>query len=597
MSTLPRLRCAVYTRKSTEDGLEQEFNSLDAQREACEAYIVSQASLGWRLLPDRYDDGGISGGTMERPALQRLLADLRDRKVDVVVVYKIDRLTRSLSDFARIVDIFDVASASFVSVTQQFNTTTSMGRLTLNVLLSFAQFEREVTAERIRDKIAASKRKGMWMGGGVPLGYRAENRKLKIDVGEAEIVRYLFRRYLELQSVRALMAEANAQGFPATRRGRRKKAAGADRVTRTSIGKDLEHDGADGNVSTEAEHQPPIRTFTRGHLYHLLSNPIYIGKVRHKDVIHEGEHEAIVEAEMFEQAQRLLVAQAPARKASTNATDLHLLTGLLHDEDGNGLRTVHTRKGDVRYRYYVSKALVEERGKTDQGGWRLPAREIEQVFEAELTNLLTDHRRLADLLYDRTTAERVPTALNEASKLLSTYRQSPQQQKRATIRRLVTRIDLAPAMMIIRLEKAALASALGCHAGEADPDTGASGESFDIDCPIALRRRGKETRIVLADRSRRTASPDPTLVGLLRKSHHFLAQLTDGSGRGISDIAVANGVDRSDVGRALRMAFLAPAIVDRIIAGTQPADLTAHKLSRLPDLPLSWREQETLLGH
>lgn len=200
-----RLRCAIYTRKSTEDGLDQEFNSLDAQHEACAAYIASQASLGWKLVPDRYDDGGISGGTMERPALLRLLDDLRECRVDVVVVYKIDRLTRSLSDFARIVEVFDQAEASFVSVTQQFNTTTSMGRLTLNVLLSFAQFEREVTAERIRDKIAASKKKGMWMGGTVPLGYRAENRKLVVHEREAEIVRFLFRQYLALGSIRAVV--------------------------------------------------------------------------------------------------------------------------------------------------------------------------------------------------------------------------------------------------------------------------------------------------------------------------------------------------------------------------------------------------------
>nr|WP_292195384.1 recombinase family protein [Mesorhizobium sp.] len=205
-----RLRCAVYTRKSSEEGLDQEFNSLDAQREACVAFITSQVGLGWKLVPDRYDDGGISGGTMERPALQRLLQDIRDKKIDVVVVYKIDRLTRSLMDFSKIVEIFDASSASFVSVTQQFNTTTSMGRLTLNVLLSFAQFEREVTAERIRDKIAASKKKGMWMGGVVPLGYRVEHRKLVIDDGEAKIVRHLFKRYLVLKSVRDLADESGA---------------------------------------------------------------------------------------------------------------------------------------------------------------------------------------------------------------------------------------------------------------------------------------------------------------------------------------------------------------------------------------------------
>ena len=280
-----RLRCAVYTRKSTEEGLEQEFNSLDAQREACEAYILSQASLGWKLVVDRYDDGGISGGTLERPALQRVLQDIRDRKVDVVVVYKIDRLTRSLGDFSKIVEVFDVAGASFVSVTQQFNTTTSMGRLTLNVLLSFAQFEREVTAERIRDKIAASKKKGMWMGGSVPLGYRVEARKLIVDEHEASIVRYLFDRYLELKSVRGLAAEASARGFT-VRPGRRGPGEGATLV------------------------------FGRGHLHHLLSNPIYIGSVRHKTQVYAREHQVIVEADTFAAAQLLLTTQAPRRRST-----------------------------------------------------------------------------------------------------------------------------------------------------------------------------------------------------------------------------------------------------------------------------------------
>ena len=262
------LRCAVYTRKSTEEGLDQEFNSLDAQREACTAYVASQVGLGWTLVSDRYDDGGISGGTMERPALQRLLNDIREHRVDVVVVYKIDRLTRSLIDFSKMVEIFDAANASFVSITQQFNTTTSMGRLTLNVLLSFAQFEREVTAERIRDKIAASKKKGIWMGGTVPLGYRVENRKLVVEENEAATVRHLFARYLRLKSVRALAEEAEARGLK---------------------GKDIDAGGKPG------------KPFGRGNLYHLLSNPVYVGKIRHRGDAYDGEHLPIVEAQDLRQ--------------------------------------------------------------------------------------------------------------------------------------------------------------------------------------------------------------------------------------------------------------------------------------------------------
>jgi DNA invertase Pin-like site-specific DNA recombinase len=570
MLASPRYRCAVYTRKSTEDGLEQEFNSLDAQREACEAYVLSQSSLGWRLLPGRYDDGGISGGTMDRPALQRLLHDIRDRKVDVVVVYKIDRLTRSLSDFARMVEIFDAARASFVSVTQQFNTTTSMGRLTLNVLLSFAQFEREVTAERIRDKIAASKQKGLWMGGCVPLGFRAENRKLKVDEKEAEIVRYLFHRYLELKSVRALAADANAKAFPA-------------RLTKGP--KDLTEPGSVASAAGKSA----VRRFGRGPLYHLLSNPIYLGKIRHRQKVYDGEHEAIIDPDMFAAAQALLASRAPARSNATNATDLHLLTGILVDEDGNSLRSVHTKKGRVRYRYYVSKACVEERGRDDHNTWRLPARQLEQVVEAELTLILTNPRRLSDLLQGRILAENVPAAIGRASELHTRYQASPSWQRRNIIQKLFPRIELAPAKLVLCLDVKNLAEQLLGDALEG----GAEGQPqlALIERPMSLRRRGKEIRVVLADRNQRSSVPDENLIKMLQRAHFFLGELTDESGRSISEVAAANKIDRSDFSRVLRLAFLSPAITDRIVAGTQLPELTAQKLSRIPGLPHSWVEQ------
>ena len=272
-------RSAIYTRKSTDEGLEQEFNSLDAQRESCEAYIKSQAGEGWRLVRTRYDDGGISGGTMERPALQRLLSDIKARKIDTIVVYKVDRLTRSLADFAKIVEVFDAHKVSFVSVTQAFNTTTSMGRLTLNMLLSFAQFEREVTGERIRDKIAASKKKGMWMGGSVPLGYDAKDKKLVVNRAEAETVRTLFRLYLELGTVKKLVDEAHRVGL-ATKRHMRSGG-------RTIGG------------------QP----FTRGHLHQLLANSIYVGEVAHKGVRYAGQHDAIIERKTFDAVQQIRTHQ------------------------------------------------------------------------------------------------------------------------------------------------------------------------------------------------------------------------------------------------------------------------------------------------
>ena len=298
-----RRRCAVYTRKSSEDGLDQAFNSLDAQREACEAYIKSQGGEGWRLVRTGYDDGGISGGTMERPALQQLLSDIRARKVDTIVVYKVDRLTRSLADFAKIVEVLDAHKVSFVSVTQAFNTTTSMGRLTLNMLLSFAQFEREVTGERIRDKIAASKKKGMWMGGNVPLGYDARDRSLVINKAEAETVRAVFRLYLERDSVRAVKAETDRLGL----------------TTKIHT-----------SQSRRAYGGSPL---SRGHIYKLLANPLYAGRIAHKGKTYEGQHAPIIDHETWEAVKAKLAANAI--REGTNAAEPSLLAGMIYDERGN----------------------------------------------------------------------------------------------------------------------------------------------------------------------------------------------------------------------------------------------------------------------
>ena len=395
-----KLRCAVYTRKSTEEGLDQEFNSLDAQREACTAFIASQVGLGWRLVADHYDDGGISGGTMERPALQRLLQDIRDRKVDVVVVYKIDRLTRSLMDFSKIVEVFDANDVSFVSVTQQFNTTTSMGRLTLNVLLSFAQFEREVTAERIRDKIAASRKKGMWMGGTVPFGYRAVDKKLVVDEAAAEKVRAIFNRYLELGSVFALADELNAelsieQALPTT-----------SEKSRTA--------------------------YSRGKLYHMLANHVYIGKARHRDRIYDGEHEGIVDEKTFAAVQSLLKAQAPNRQAASGAESLHLLTGILFDETGDRLSPVFTVKGGKRYRYYISNRLETARRK-DASGWRLPAAELEQTVIHQFCLLFRDEVRLAEWTRTFRSNASIEITLAKAATLRETALQTLSIRERANL--------------------------------------------------------------------------------------------------------------------------------------------------------------------
>jgi DNA invertase Pin-like site-specific DNA recombinase len=352
------LRCAIYTRVSTEHGLEQDFNSLHAQREAGEAYIKSQAHEGWRLVPDRYDDGGYSGGSMERPALQQLLADLRSGKIDTVVVYKVDRLTRSLTDFARLVELFDAHEVSFVSVTQSFNTTSSMGRLTLNVLLSFAQFEREVTGERIRDKIAASKRKGIWMGGVVPLGYRVVNRKLLVDDEEARLVRLIFERYLALGSLPALQRELREKGI----------------VTRQRV-------LASGR-SIGAVH------LTNGPLAYILKNRIYLGEINHRHKSYPGEHEPIVEFALFDAVQAKMVGNRVARRSAWLRSDA-LLMGKLRDDRGNAMSPSYAIKSGVRYRYYVSQAVQQGR-KGDAGSVpRVAATDIETLVLDTLKTMMS----------------------------------------------------------------------------------------------------------------------------------------------------------------------------------------------------------------
>jgi site-specific DNA recombinase len=344
-------RCAIYTRKSTEHNLDLEFNSLDAQREACEAYIKSQAHEGWRLAPAEFNDGAYSGASLERPALQALISEIAAGKVDVVVVYKVDRLTRSLTDFAKLVDLFDQHGVSFVSITQSFNTTTSMGRLTLNVLLSFAQFEREVIGERVRDKIAASKRKGLWMGGPVPLGYASVDKKLVIVEAEAETIRGIFRRYLELGSIQALAEELD------------------NSAVRTKERSYSKHRTVGG-----------VR-FGTGALAYLLKNRAYVGEVVHQTKVFQGDHAAIVDRDLFEAVQEKLKSNTVERKLRL-ASSPALLTGRLYDDRGNRMTPSHTVKKGIRYRYYVSRAVLD--GHKDRAGCvsRVPAAEIETfIFE------------------------------------------------------------------------------------------------------------------------------------------------------------------------------------------------------------------------
>jgi DNA invertase Pin-like site-specific DNA recombinase len=342
-----KLRCAVYTRKSSEEGLDMEFNSLDAQREACEAYVASQRPEGWILVPDRYDDGGISGATLERPALKRLLRDIEAGLVDVVVVYKIDRLSRSLMDFSKLVDVFDANNVTFVSVTQSFSTTTSMGRLTLNILLSFAQFEREVIGERIRDKFAASRRKGMWMGGYVPLGYRLENRKLLVQESEATTIRMIFERFLAIGSATALARTLHEEGVT-MRNGRR---------------------------------------IDKGYLYKLLNNRIYVGDAVHKGTAYPGEHQAIISRERWDKVHSILAESPRKRAAQSRRQTPALLKGIIFGPTGSAMSPTHTRKGGRLYRYYVSQTVLKQ-GRDACPIGRLPAAEIETAVIDQLRHLL-----------------------------------------------------------------------------------------------------------------------------------------------------------------------------------------------------------------
>lgn len=355
----PAIRyCAVYTRKSSEEGLEQGFNSLDAQREACLAYITSQKAEGWAAVKDDYSDGGFSGGNMERPGLKRLLDDIKIGKVHIIVVYKIDRLTRSLMDFAKLVEVFDAHGVTFVSVTQSFNTTTSMGRLTLNVLLSFAQFEREVAGERIRDKIAASKKKGIWMGGSVPLGYEVKDRQLIINPQEAERVRYIFQKYLELGCVRKVKIHLEAEGI-------RSKAG---------------------------------YNFNRGALYWMLQNPLYLGQTRHKGQVYAGQHQPIIATDTYDAVQQKLGLQGVRPRGDKRPAQYHLLQGLLYDEEGTIYSPVFSTKKGRRYRYYVSQNKIQYREHPKEIIARLPAHEIEAFIEERIRDHLADVGQLADML-------------------------------------------------------------------------------------------------------------------------------------------------------------------------------------------------------
>jgi DNA invertase Pin-like site-specific DNA recombinase len=569
---MKKIRCAIYTRKSSEEGLEQAFNSLDAQREACLAYIESQRHEGWRALPTLYDDGGISGGTMNRPALTQLLADVEAGCVDTIVVYKVDRLTRSLADFARIVERLEAGSVAFVSVTQQFSTTSSMGRLTLNVLLSFAQFEREVTGERIRDKIAASKRKGMWMGGTVPLGYDLQERQLLVNPEEADHVRLIYRLYLDLASVHHLKRELD-------RRGMRSKVH-------------LSHTGRrTGGVP-----------FFRGALYGILKNRLYRGEIVHRGAIYSGQHEAIVPCDLWEAVQALLAKNNQAKRTGVYAKDPSLLAGLLFDDRGHRLTPIHTIRRGIRYRYYVSQAVLHKQTEQQERMCRLPAQDIEQQVRRQLEHWLAAGRELLEQLVLPADDAAMHATLLAGAKAWRDLGTRAPAHLRAFLLATLRRITVEETAVHLSLSRSGLRAVL-LRGPDVPParltPTKSQGEEEDViplSVRVTLRRCARGIRLIVPGESdtARTAQLNSTLITAVARAHVWYEQLVSGEATSLRALAREYGVTDGYVGRILHCAFLAPDLVDSILYGRHSPALTLRRL--LGNLPLNWTEQRQVIG-
>jgi site-specific DNA recombinase len=528
-------RCAIYTRKSTEYNLELAFNSLDAQREACEAYIKSQAHEGWRLIPGRYEDGAFSGASLDRPALQQLLADVRSGKIDIVLVYKVDRLTRSLADFAKLIELFDAHGVSFVSVTQSFNTSSSMGRLTLNVLLSFAQFERELIGERVRDKIAASKRKGIWVGGPVPLGYAAVDKKILVVEAEAEVVRTIFGRYLELGSVRALAEDLDRRGIRSKPR-------------RLSDGRTI----GGGR-------------FGVGALAYLLKNRFYIGEVVYRGQVHRGEHEPILNSALFAAVQGKFADQAVARRCRLRGPSA-TLTGRLFDNRGNRMSPTHSNKGGARYRYYVSQAVLQRKPQPSGLVSRVPAAEIEAL---------------------------VVTALRKHLNTSGAGEQVPDND-RELLERHLERVTLTPNHLELRLRQIVEAAEAQDPANNSAGHSIAGVTLIAVPWTSAVPATVKGIIHVPAHNTPIKASRREALLIAIAKARKWIDDLAHGRVASFAAIARREGKVERHIRLLAPLAFLSPRVVSAILDGTAPADLTLTKLAR--SLPYSWAEQERRVG-
>lgn len=526
-----KVRCAIYTRKSSEEGLEQDFNSLDAQREACEAYIKSQMHEGWFLLDKQYNDGGFSGGTMERPAFKELLKDIENDKIDIVVVYKVDRLTRSLMDFSKIIDVFDRHETSFVSITQQFNTTTSMGRLTLNILLSFAQFEREVTGERIRDKIAASKKKGMWMGGKVPLGYLKEDKKLVVHNEDAQKVQMLFDKYLELKSVPKLM-----------------------------------HYLKENKIKTKTD-----KYFSKGQLYHLLANKIYIGKITHKDKVYDGEHDAIICDETFEKVQKLLYENKVDKTCGVKSSSNSLLASLIYDDFGNKMTPSHSNNHGRRYRYYISRALKnnEETGSVS----KIPAGEVEKFVIETTKEFLQDKEQIQKIVSEY--------KISKQNKLIYIAQDIQDYSEPKLIRAIIHKIMVSKNLIEITYNETSIKKVLNTLANNQEiviPDKSKNLTPIVISKNIKLTQPSRNDNILILNaKEYDTPEPNPYLVNAIVKSFYYHKQIQ--SGKTIEDLQTEEGLkDSKYIRNIMNLKYISPELTEQILNGTQPKYLSLQKL-------------------
>ena len=565
-----RLRCAIYTRKSSDEGLDQAFNSLDAQREACTAFIQSQKHEGWTVSPTLYDDGGFSGGTLERPALQRLLAEIEAGQIDVIVVYKVDRLTRALSDFAKLVEIFDRRGVSFVSITQQFNTTTSMGRLTLNVLLSFAQFEREVIGERVRDKIAASKKKGMWMGGMPPLGYDVKDRKLVVNDDEARTVVGIYRRYLALKSVLALKDALEDEGVRSKRR--------------------MRPDGTNYGG----------QKFSKGALYLMLQNRTYRGETTHKGKSYPGEHPAIIDQPLWDKVQAVLAENRIERTSGARAKHPSLLAGLLFDEKGERLTPTHAVKKGTRYRYYVSATLLTGAGRNRSGGRRIPAGNLEGLVMDRLRSFFADPGAVLDAIDETQSGTGQSQLVERGRQVAEELGTQGANEVKATLMTLACRVEINPDRVEIKISRHRLAAFL---AGQPiDPtmqdhnSNRGSDDVLTLAVPARLKRVGREMRMLVGN-SDDQAATDPSLLRIIARAHDIQARLSQNPKLTVHDVARDERVSAAYLYTLLRLPWLAPDITTAIVNGEQPRHLNAMTLMRRASrLPPDWHEQRTLLG-